>query len=94
MKKIDDIQAAISVVIFDEQGRVLLQKRADANLWGIPSGHIEKGETIADAAIREVKEETNLEINIKKLIGIYSDPESQVFEYPTEKRFILLLHAF
>jgi ADP-ribose pyrophosphatase YjhB (NUDIX family) len=38
-----------------------------------------------EAAIREVKEETNLDISIKKLIGVYSDPNSQVFEYPNGK---------
>ncbi len=85
MKRIDDIKAGVAVVIFDEENRVLLQKRADVGLWGIPSGHIERGETVCNAAIREVKEETNLDIRILKLIGVYSDPHSQVFAYPNGK---------
>ena len=85
MKGIDELKAGIAVVILNEENQVLLQKRADVGLWGIPSGHIEIGETVSEAAIREVKEETNLDIRIKKLIGIYSDPDSQVFAYPNGK---------
>lgn len=83
MKKIDDLKAGVAVIIFNEEKQVLLQKRSDLGLWGIPSGHIEIGETVSEAAIREVKEETNLDIRIKKLIGVYSDPDSQVFAYPS-----------
>lgn len=82
MKRIDALKAAVAVIILNEENQVLLQKRLDVRLWGIPSGHIEVGETVSEAAIREVKEETNLDIKIKKLIGVYSDPTSQVFEYP------------
>lgn len=82
MKRIDELKAGVAVIILNEENQVLLQKRADVGLWGIPSGHIEIGETVSEAAMREVKEETNLEIRIKKLIGVYSDPNSQVFTYP------------
>lgn len=82
MKNVDSLKAGVAVVILNEQNQVLLQKRADVRLWGIPSGHVEIGETVAEAAIREVKEETNLEVKITKLIGVYSDPDSQVFTYP------------
>ncbi|GIN94442.1 DNA mismatch repair protein MutT [Siminovitchia terrae] len=85
MKRIDELKAGVAVIIFNEQNQVLLQKRADVGLWGIPSGHIEIGETVSEAAIREVKEETNLDIRIKKLIGVYSDVNSQIFTYPNGK---------
>ncbi|TWI59298.1 NUDIX domain-containing protein [Halalkalibacter nanhaiisediminis] len=85
MKRIDDLKAGIAVIILNEEKQVLLQKRSDVGLWGIPSGHVEIGETVSEAAIREVKEETNLNIRIKKLIGVYSDPNSQVFAYPNGK---------
>lgn len=80
--EITSIHPAIAVIIFDQEGRVLLQKRTDVQLWGIPSGHVEPGETVEHAAIREVFEETGLQIEINKLIGVYSDPTSQVFHYP------------
>lgn len=85
MKRIDELKAGVAVIILNGEKQVLLQKRADVELWGIPSGHIEIGETVSEAAIREVKEETNLDIRIKKLIGVYSEPNSQVFAYPNGK---------
>ncbi|MEK4715069.1 MULTISPECIES: NUDIX domain-containing protein [Sporosarcina] len=85
MKEINELKAGVAIIILDEDNRVLLQKRADVGLWGIPSGHVEIGETVSEAAIREMKEETNLDIRITKLIGVYSDPDSQVFSYPKGK---------
>lgn len=82
MKKIDSIRPGVAVIIFDECNRVLLQKRADVNLWGIPSGHVEPGETVTQAATREVWEETGLDVSVIRLIGVYSEPDSQVFDYP------------
>ncbi len=61
--------------IFNENGEVLLQKRADCNKWGFPGGAIELGETPEMAAKREVKEETGLDIEVNKLIGIYTDSD-------------------
>lgn len=82
MTKIKEICPGIAVVIFNKKQEVLLQKRADVGQWGIPSGHVEPGETVANAAIREVLEETGLKVKILRLIGVYSDPNSQVFHYP------------
>ncbi len=59
--------------IFNDNGDVLLQKRGDSNLWGFPGGAIELGETPEAAAIREVKEETGLDVIVDRLIGIYTD---------------------
>lgn len=59
--------------IFDEAGRVLLQRRGDSHKWGFPGGAIELGETPEMAAIREVKEETGLDVRVGELIGIYTD---------------------
>ncbi|WP_377890551.1 NUDIX domain-containing protein [Alkalihalobacillus sp. R86527] len=83
--EIDELKAGVAIIILNEKNEVLLQKRSDVGLWGIPSGHIEIGETVSQAAVREVKEETNLDVTIKKLIGVYSDPSSQVFHYPGGK---------
>jgi|WetSurMetagenome_2_1015567.scaffolds.fasta_scaffold364890_2 mutator protein MutT len=61
------------VVVFDGMGRVLLQKRsANEKLWGFPGGIIELGESAEEAAIREVREETGLDVKIDSLIGIYT----------------------
>lgn len=71
---------AASAVVVDEAGRILLQRRADNDLWSLPGGAMEIGETIADAAIRETREETGLEVRPLYVIGVYSNP-SHVVEY-------------
>ncbi len=77
------VEAGVAAVVFDGAQRVLLGRRADNGLWGLPSGHVEAGETVAEAVRREVREETGLEVAIVRLIGVYSDPASQVFCYPS-----------
>jgi ADP-ribose pyrophosphatase YjhB (NUDIX family) len=94
VKEIHEICPGVAVIIFDADKNVLLQKRADVGLWGIPSGHVEPGETVANAAVREVFEETGLKVRIKRLIGIYSEPESQVFSYPNGKNVHFITSCF
>lgn len=86
MNKPLTIHPGVAMIVFDEKNRVLLQKRRDVLLWGLPSGHVEPGETVKEAAIREMKEETNLQVRVERLIGVYSEPDSQIFHYPNGKR--------
>lgn len=74
---------ACGCLIFNEKGQVLLQRRSDDNLWGVPGGSMDLGETIYDTIIREIKEEANLEINKEnlKIFNIYSG-EEQHHIYP------------
>jgi ADP-ribose pyrophosphatase YjhB (NUDIX family) len=71
---------AASAVVVDQVGRILLHRRNDNDLWSIPGGAMEVGERIADTAVREVKEETGLEVRPEALVGIYTDPR-HVVEY-------------
>ena len=68
------MSVGIGCLIFDDKGRVLLQKRSDDNLWGNPGGSMNLGETIYETAKREIYEETGLEISYKdlELFNIYS----------------------
>ncbi len=62
-------------IIFDEKGRVLLGHRRDMDLWNLPGGRMEPGEAPDEAIIREVQEETGLEVRAGKLVGVYSKPD-------------------
>lgn len=61
--------------ILNNTGKVLLHKREDNNLWTLPGGKIEIGESISDCCKREIKEEIGLKVKIKKIIGIYTSPD-------------------
>ena len=61
--------------IFNDQGKVLLQRRGDSNKWGFPGGAVEPGETPEMTAVREAKEETGLDVSVGRLIGVYTDPD-------------------
>jgi ADP-ribose pyrophosphatase YjhB (NUDIX family) len=71
---------AASAVVADNEGRILLARRRDNALWTVPGGAMEPGETIVDTAVREVAEETGVQVEITGLVGIYSSPR-HVVEY-------------
>jgi 8-oxo-dGTP pyrophosphatase MutT (NUDIX family) len=64
----------VKVLLFDESGRLLLQKRADG-IWDLPGGIVELGESLEEAAKREVVEETGLVIQDLKLFHVFSGPD-------------------
>jgi ADP-ribose pyrophosphatase YjhB (NUDIX family) len=71
---------AASAVVTDDKGRILLIRRSDNDLWSIPGGAMEIGESISETAVREVSEETGLDVEPLYVIGIYSSPR-HVVEY-------------
>jgi 8-oxo-dGTP pyrophosphatase MutT (NUDIX family) len=74
------VLASAGACIRDERGRILLLRRSDG-LWSVPGGGLEPGERLDQAVVREVREETGLEVEPTALIGVYSDPE-YIFTYP------------
>jgi ADP-ribose pyrophosphatase YjhB (NUDIX family) len=58
--------------IFNERGEILLMERSDGSGWCLPCGFVEPGETPVEGIIREVREETGLEIRVKRLVGIFT----------------------
>ncbi len=62
---------AVNVAVIDE-GKILLTKREDFETWILPGGGVEAGESLAQAAIRETKEETGLDVELTRLVGVYS----------------------
>jgi 8-oxo-dGTP diphosphatase len=65
---------AVCALVFDDGDRVLLHRAADDGRWHTIGGSIEPGEEIADAAVREAREETGLLIEPLRLVGVYTDP--------------------
>ncbi len=76
------IVVAVSVFVLDEAERLLMIRRADNELYSLPGGPQQVGETISAAAVRQVKAGTGIDIEVTGLIGIYSDPE-HVISYDT-----------
>lgn len=71
----DDPKVGVGVVVEDE-GRILLVRRnhePHAGCWSFPSGYLDAGEVIEQAAIRETREETGLEVALDRLLGVYTE---------------------
>jgi len=62
---------AVNVAVIHE-GKVLLTRREDFEVWCLPSGGVEEGESLAEAALRETKEETGVDVELTRLVGVYS----------------------
>ena len=68
----------VDIVIPDGEGRVLLIQRANdpyEGSWALPGGFVDVGETVEEAAVREAKEETGLDVDLLRLVGVYSEPD-------------------
>jgi ADP-ribose pyrophosphatase YjhB (NUDIX family) len=72
------IVPAASAIVTNQEGNILLQRRSDNDLWALPGGAMEVGETIGETAVREVKEETGLDVEPEYLVGIYTNPKHVV----------------
>ena len=66
-------QLGVNIAII-RNGRILLTKREDFEVWCLPGGAVDQGESVAQAAIREAREETGLEVELTRLVGVYSRP--------------------
>ncbi len=86
------ILPAVAAIIFNDANEVLLQRRKDTGKWCVISGHVEFGESVQEAIIREIKEETNTDSEIVRFIGIYSSPVFQTYDYENEKAQYVLAY--
>ncbi|WP_233569808.1 NUDIX hydrolase [Falsibacillus albus] len=82
-------------IILENEGKILLQHRADEDCWGIPGGVMEMGETFEGTALRELNEETGLTASALQLFGIYSG-DSCFVQYPNGDKMYsvqIIFHA-
>src|SRR4051812_25496863 len=64
----------VDIIIEIQGGIVLIERRNIPHGWALPGGFVDYGETLEQAAIREAREETSVEIGNLRLLGCYSDP--------------------
>jgi ADP-ribose pyrophosphatase YjhB (NUDIX family) len=83
-----EVRLSVSAVVRPTDGarRILLMRRSDNGLWGLPGGYVEPGESVVAATEREVREETGWRVRVGRLVGVYSDPARQVIAYADGRR--------
>jgi 8-oxo-dGTP pyrophosphatase MutT (NUDIX family) len=91
----NSIVVAVTAVVRNDDGDVLLIERTDNGLWAAPGGAQEVGESVVETVVREVHEETGLAVEVTGLSGIYSDPKHIIAYDDGEVRqeFSLCFHA-
>jgi 8-oxo-dGTP pyrophosphatase MutT (NUDIX family) len=88
------IRVGSAAVIFDDRReKILLTQRSDNGQWCLPGGALDPGESASENCVREVLEETGLEVGIKRLIGIYSSPHYMV-QYPDGRKVQIVAFCF
>jgi 8-oxo-dGTP diphosphatase len=84
---------SVAAVIVNAADEVLLQRRGDNGQWSLPGGAIEPGEEPAEAIIREVWEETGLQVWPERIVGVYGGP-ANVGQYPNGDQVALINITF
>lgn len=85
MGKYKNPSLTVDIFIFDEDENFILIKRGNEpykNYWALPGGFVDYGECVEDAAVREALEETSIKVNLKELVGVYSDPSRDPEDIP------------
>lgn len=72
--KANRVVPSVVAIVQDDRRRVLLIHKTDNDLWALPGGGHELGESIAETVVREVKEETGYDVVVTGLSGTYTNP--------------------
>ncbi|PJN37944.1 NUDIX hydrolase [Streptomyces sp. CB02959] len=91
----NSVVPSVTAVVRNRDGHLLLIHKTDNNLWALPGGGHDIGEAIADTVMREVREETGIEVEVDGIIGLYTDPQ-HVMAYDdgeVRQQFSVCFHA-
>jgi len=86
---------SVTAAVVNDGGCVLLIHKIDNDYWALPGGAMEPGESVRDAAVREIEEESGIKAELTGLVGIYSDP-GHVMAYDdgeVRQEFSVCFHA-
>jgi ADP-ribose pyrophosphatase YjhB (NUDIX family) len=72
--KANSIVPSVTAIVPNEHGAILLVRRTDNDRWALPGGAMDLGEYMADTVVREVKEETGIDVEVTGVVGIYTNP--------------------
>jgi ADP-ribose pyrophosphatase YjhB (NUDIX family) len=72
--KANSVVPSVTAVVTDEQGRILMVHKTDNDLWALPGGGMDLGGSVTDAAVRETKDETGIDVEVTGLVGTYTNP--------------------
>lgn len=70
----NSVVPSVVAVVEDDRGRILMIHKTDNDLWALPGGGHEIGESIPETVVREVREETGYEVEVTGIIGTYTNP--------------------
>ncbi|MFB8755785.1 NUDIX hydrolase [Streptomyces nigra] len=93
--KANSLVPSVTAAARNGAGEVLLIHKTDNDLWALPGGGIDLGESAPDAAVRETKEETGFDVEVTGLVGIYTNP-GHVMAYDdgeVRQQFSICFHA-
>jgi ADP-ribose pyrophosphatase YjhB (NUDIX family) len=72
--KANSLVPSVTAIVTDTSDAILLVHKTDNDLWALPGGGMDLGESIAQTVAREVKEETGLDVEVTGIVGLYTDP--------------------
>jgi 8-oxo-dGTP pyrophosphatase MutT (NUDIX family) len=72
--KANSIVPSVTAIVPNERGELLLVHKTDNDLWALPGGGMDLGESKADTVVREVKEETGIDVAVTGVVGIHTNP--------------------
>ncbi|WP_328495611.1 NUDIX domain-containing protein [Streptomyces sp. NBC_00414] len=91
----NSVVPSVTAVVVNDAGDLLMIHRTDNDLWAIPGGGHDVGESIADTVVREVEEETGVKVVVEDIVGVYTNPQ-HVMAYEdgeVRQQFSICFHA-